>query len=241
MILIPLKGSNIPLSQIVSFRVSPLYEMAASLHALAQISPPEPFAAWAEEIIANFHSERLIKEWEYFKPVFRYGISDVFDPVQNHSLHCNTDLYTHIVHIETQAFQRSLVPVLQNWSLHHEKPEIAHELQLDPDYVKGRFSLFLSSYWQLFFEVAWERITPLFDQEAEKIQAACQDVPTLAAWLQVMCPSLIYLDDQLQFSLPASDPEQAVEQLVLYPTHYYRSTPFLFQKGSGVHVQYTLG
>lgn len=241
MILIPLKGSNSPLSRIVSFHVSPLYEMTASVHTLAQTSTPEPFAEWVEEIIAKFHSERLIKEWEYFKPVFRYGIPGIFDPVQKQALHSDTDLYSYIVHLETREFQNSLAPLLQSWSQHHEMPPIAEDVHTDPDYVKGRFSLFLSSYWQLLFAAIWDRIAPLFDQEAEKLQAASRDIPALTAFLQDVCPSLTYLDDQHQFAIPVSDSAQKAEHILLYPSHFFRSTPFLFQKGSGVHVQYTLG
>lgn len=241
MTLIPLKGINSPLSRNIHFRVSPLFEMAASLHTLAQTSPPEPFAEWAEEIIANFHSERLVKEWEYFKPVFRYGIPEIFDPVQNPDLHSSPDLYSYIVHLETRAFQRSLVPLLQNWSLHHEKPAITEDIHTDPDYVKGRFSLFISTYWQLFFAAIWEQLAPAFDQEAKKLQAACHDSSALAAFLQDVSPSFTYLDDQLQIALPVSEPEQKPEHILLYPSHFYRSTPFLCQKGSSVHVQYTLG
>lgn len=241
MILIPLKDSNSPLSQIVSIRVSPLFEMAASLHTLAQTPPTEPFTKWAEEIIANFHSERLIKEWEYFKPVFRYGIPGIFNPVEYQALHSNTDLYSYIVHLGTEEFQHSLEPLLQSWSIHQEKPPIAEDVHTDPDYVKGRFSLFLSSYWQLFFATIWQQIAPSFDQEAEKIQEACHDISALVTFLQDICPSLTYLDEQLQFTLPVSDPEQKAEHILLYPSHFYRSTPFLCQKGSSVHVQYTLG
>jgi hypothetical protein len=238
MILIPLTGTC-PLSNHVSYHVSPLYELAASLYTLAQIEPPEPFQEWTNEVIERFHTERILKDWEYVRPLFRYGIPDIFEPYQTQGVMAISELYEYFVTLTPEAFARSLQPSLEDWSLHHDHPAIAVDLQDDPDYVKGRFNLFLSSYWQLFFEATWEKIAPRFVREAERIQHACADLPSLLSYLRDISPAFSYQAEKSTLIYHTAGPELEAQQLILQPSQYIR-TPSLSKEGTEAFLVYPL-
>lgn len=238
MIIVPLPGQG-PLSHTVSYSVSPLYELAASLLTLAQPQPPAGFVDWANEQLGHFEMSRLTKEWEYFLPLFRYGIPDSFDPLQTKGVMAVDDQYEYFVTLPTRPFVRSLQPVLDAWNLRHDPPAIALDLREDADYVKGRFSLFVSSYWQLYFEAKWETIAPLFVREAERIHLALQDRQSLMAYLQAISPAFAYDSDRHRLNCPGGDEIQEVQHLVLYPSHFYSSEPVLTKKGMSAHLLYS--
>lgn len=238
MIIVRLPGHG-PLSNTISYSVSPLYELAASLHTLAQPIPPERFVDWTNEKLAHFQIARLMKDWEYFTPFFRYGIPDSFDPLQTKGVMAVDDQYEYFVTLPTEQFILSLQPALEAWKLHHEAPAVSYDFLVDADYVKGRFSLFVSSYWQLFFEANWEDIAPLFVREAERIYQALGNVSELLSYLRTISPSFSYDADSHKLTCSGDGPDQEVQQLVLYPSHYYSSEPFCTKKGMSVHILYS--
>ncbi|CAM3454771.1 MULTISPECIES: hypothetical protein [Brevibacillus] len=231
MILIPLSG-NSPLSNHVSYHVSPLYELAASLHALAQIEPPEPYQVWTNEVIERFRMEGLFNDWDYLCPLFRYGIPDLFEADQTKGVMSVSELYQYFVTLTTDAFAQSLKPLIASWNHYHERPPVADDIQNDPDFVKGRFNLFMSSYWQLLFEATWEKIAPLFVTEAERIQQACADFPTLQSYLYKLFPSFSFQEERNMLALHTSDPDEQVQSLILQPSYFTCSTSHSKKKTS---------
>ncbi|MGG1661267.1 hypothetical protein [Brevibacillus sp. NRS-1366] len=238
MITIPLPSSS-PLSNTISYSVSPLFEMAASLHTLAQPTPPERFNEWAQELLAQFQSARLIKDWEYFLPLFRYGIPDSFDPVHTKGVMAVDDQYEYFVTLPTESFIRSLEPVLEEWNRQHDIPNVVFDIQEDADYMKGRFSLFVSSYWQLFFEANWELIAPLFVREAEHIHDALHELPKCLCYLQEIKPEITYESETQVLVCPSQETNGGVQQLILYPSHFYAQKPSLTRKDLCAYLLYS--
>ncbi|MED4909998.1 hypothetical protein [Brevibacillus centrosporus] len=238
MIKIPLPIAS-PLSHTFSYSVSPLYELAASLHTLAQLNPPERLADWCTEKISHIQIARLMKDWEYLLPLFRYGIPDSFDPFQTKGVMAVNDQYEYFVTLPTDQFVRSLSPALEEWNQHHIRPQVADDLLDDSDYVKGRFSLFVSSYWQLSFEANWETIAPLFVKEAERIHLALENAATAIELLQSIFPALRYEEAEHCLYCPIDCPPAEVQQLILYPSYYYFAGPLLTKKGKNAHLLYS--
>lgn len=240
MITIPLPGNNSPLFNLVSYSVSPLYELAASLHTLAQATPPERFADWTAEKLDQFESARLLKEWGYLLPLFRYGIPDSFDPLHTKGVMAVDDQYEYFVTLPTDHFVRSIKPILDEWIVHNDLPPVAMDLEEDADYVKGRFSLFVSSYWQLFFESNWESIAPRFVQEAEQIYHSLQRASSLTAYLQSISAAITYDTLTHRLTCPSNGPDYDAQQLILYPSYYYAQDPMLTKKGLNAHLLYSI-
>ncbi|MGN7470455.1 hypothetical protein [Brevibacillus sp. SAFN-007a] len=238
MMTIPLPGHG-PLSNAISYSVSPLYELAASLHTLAQPSPPERFFSWSEDQLEQFESARLTQEWAYLLPLFRYGIPDTFDPVQTKGVMGVDEQYEYFVMLPTEQFVRSVTPMLDHWMQQHAIPQVYLDMQEDSDYVKGRFSLFVSSYWQLYFEENWESIAPQFVKEAERIYASVQTMPALLSYLQSICSAFSLDEENRRLTCPYDGPDDHAEQLILYPSYYYAQEPCLSKKGAHAHLLYS--
>ncbi|TGU77745.1 hypothetical protein EN829_064205, partial [Mesorhizobium sp. M00.F.Ca.ET.186.01.1.1] len=156
---------------------------------LAQPTPPERFISWSEDKLEQFESVRLKREWDYLLPLFRYGIPDSFDPVHTKGVMAVDDQYEYFVTLPTEEFVRSVSPMLDRWLEQHSIPQVLLDIREDSDYVKGRFSLFVSSYWQMVFEENWEAIAPQFVKEAERIYYAVQDIPAMLAYLHTISPA----------------------------------------------------
>ncbi|MED1721569.1 hypothetical protein [Brevibacillus parabrevis] len=238
MITIPLPG-NSPLSNAISYSVSPLYELAASLHTLAQPTPPERFISWSEDKLEQFESVRLKREWDYLLPLFRYGIPDSFDPVHTKGVMAVDDQYEYFVTLPTEEFVRSVSPMLDRWLEQHSIPQVLLDIREDSDYVKGRFSLFVSSYWQMVFEENWEAIAPQFVKEAERIYYAVQDIPAMLAYLHTISPAFAFDETARHLTHPSDEPNHDAQQLILYPSYYYAQEPCLRKMGSNAHLLYS--
>ncbi|QRG65371.1 hypothetical protein [Brevibacillus choshinensis] len=238
MITIPLMG-NRPLSHRFSYSISPLYELAASLHTLAQPTPPEHFSPWIHEKLSHFQVVRLMKDWEYFLPLFRFAIPDSFDPYQTKGVMAVNDQYEYFVTLTTPHFLKSLTKALDAWNAHHDQPEVADDLREDPEYVKGRFSLFISSYWQLSFESNWEEIAPEFVKEAERIHHSLEDHASLSDLLQGILPAIQLDAEQLTLACPHKGQTHEAQKLILYPSYYYAGEPLVTVKDADVHLLYS--
>lgn len=238
MIFIPLTGSS-PLTNHVSYHVSVLGELAASLHVLAQIQPPKPFQIWADEIIERFRTEGLYSDWDYFCPLFRYGIPDFFQSEQANGAMTDSALYSYMVSIKTDRFTNNLQPLLSCWTQHHEIPQIMDDMMQDPDFVKARLNLFISSYWQLIFEGIWEKNAPMLAKEAERIQQARENLSSLLSYLSEFSPDIQYQKERntLTFDTPGAD--ELADELILQPSTFTWSTSCSVQDKKW-YVQYPL-
>ncbi|WP_249178992.1 DUF5937 family protein [Brevibacillus sp. NL20B1] len=238
MILIPLSGGS-PLPHKISYSVSPLYELAASLHALAQETPDPRLADWAADVLAGFRAARISSDWEYFRPMFTRAIPDSFDPVQTRGVMAVDDQYNYFFTLSEEAFVDNLRPMLDAWETRCEDVPLAADLREDPAFVKGRFNLFLSTYWQLFFASQWEALAPRFVREAERIHLSLRSLDEITSYLRIIDPRFRYDDEQEQLVWENGDPgAQPVQQLVLSPSHFYTAAASLIKKGETAHLLY---
>jgi hypothetical protein len=241
MITIPLPEHE-PLRSVISYSVSPLFELAASLHMLAQPMPHERLADWAVNTLAVFERGRLLEEWRYFAPVFRSAIPDAFDPLHTKGVMAVDDQYDYFVTLPTVQFVASLLSALSTLPKthgEHEIPAIISDLSEDPNLVKGRFSLFVSSYWLLLFEAKWEEIAPSFVREAEAIEQAMRDRETIISLLHNIHPGVRYNPAAGRLEFTDDLPAEQANNLVLYPSHFYAGAPALTKKGHNAHLLYS--
>ncbi|MEJ8546048.1 hypothetical protein [Brevibacillus borstelensis] len=221
MISVPLSGGS-PLLPTVTYSVSPLFEVAASLHSLAHTSQTKVHSDWADELLSGFQSEGLSEEWEYFAPIFLETIPEVFDPVQTKEVMLVEDLYDYFVQMPAASFASSLLSLEAGRGKSDNCPTIYQDANQDAEFVKGRFSLFLSTYWLLFFEEKWERIAPLFVNEAEKIYQALRSPDECAAFLQTVAPLFTYREKEQKLLCDDGSTDTVhAEQLVLCPSYFY--------------------
>lgn len=222
MISVPLSGS-VPLSHTITYSISPLFELAASLHLLTRSPASSRQASWAEEMRSGFREERIWTEWEYFSPLFRSGVPDFLSPLQTKGVTSIEDQYDYFVRLSPLTVLHSLGSLRDGSNSSDSAEPIFQDAKEDADFVKGRFSLFLSSYWQLFFETIWETIAPRFVQEAERITLALYSPEELVACLKTITPGFFMTEEETQQTLVFDDgsPEQmTVRQFTLYPSYF---------------------
>jgi hypothetical protein len=237
MIILPLLD-HIPLRDVITYSVSPLFELAASLHMLAQPSSPEPLKKWTEETLRAFQTARLSTEWQYFAPVFRFQIPDSFDPFHTKGIMAVDDQYDYFVTLPTDQFCQSLKTAMEALQNQEDTQPICHDLMSDPEFVQSRFSLFISSYWQLFFEAKWEEIAPQFVREAERIEQALVSGEKVGRLLNGILPDFRYNSDLNRLELDNRKGSQQIRQLILYPSHFHVQSPSLVCKEFTAHLVY---
>jgi hypothetical protein len=230
MIHIPLVPCS--LSQIVHFGISPLFEQAASLHILAQDTPPQHFQSWTEEVHTLFGQHLMKADWEYFSPALRCGIPDLFDPFQTADVRSDEEQYAYFLTLPAKRFANSLQTLLQTCPTPNDDLPLLRDLEEDPEYVKGRFLLFLSTYRQTCFAAAWEHALSALHQEEEKIRDALQEQSTFLGYLQKIAPAFVYQESAGQLAWNSPGPVQSAQSLLLCPSYYYASPPVLAKKGA---------
>jgi hypothetical protein len=239
MIIIPF-SKHVPLSEVITYRVSPLFELAASLHVLAQPSLPKSWQPWQEEVITAFHHTGLYREWDYFAPVFTRRIPDVFAPQQTTGVMAVDDQYKYFVTLPADRLYRSFADILEADRGAYDMLPLRRDLDDDPEFVKGRFNLFISSYWQQFFEAKWEEIAPRFVREAEGIEQALSNRQNMVAYLRTIRPDLAADEEQENLTLPHTEPVGPVERLVLHPSYFFIHSPLLECTVPIAHLVYNM-
>ncbi|EMT54043.1 hypothetical protein I532_00515 [Brevibacillus borstelensis AK1] len=239
MISVPLSGGS-PLHPTVTYSVSPLFEAAASLHSLAHTTQTKEHSDWAEELLSGFDSEGILKEWEYFAPIFRETIPDVLDPVQTKEVMFVEDLYGYFVQMPTTSFTKSFLTPEDGREIGNAPPAIYQDARQDAEFVKGRFSLFLSTYWLLFFEEKWEKIAPLFVNEAENIYEAIRTPEGCMAFLQKVAPLFTYREEEQELICDDGTTENVqADQLILCPSYFYDQVR-LVKEGLSTYLIYPM-
>ena len=238
MIRIPLAVDS-PLSRTVRISASPLYEMVASLHVLAQTSPPRRYHSWSEEVYRLLADHFLDKDWAYFRPLFRCGIPQVLDHIRSRDVKSEEEQHNYLLSLPTPHFADSVQNLLRRCDS-GERGQLAAEVAEDPDYVKGRLLLFLTAYRQICFEATWQMLGPLYLEEEENFQRSTQQLDSLLTYLQQI-PANIDFDPQtrsLVCQIPG--PYRKAAQLLLSPSYFHFSSPRLDQTGAFVHLLYTM-
>lgn len=226
--------------QTIKYSVSPLFELATSLYELAQLHPDPDFAQWASSTLNIFTTERLLTEWNYFLPVFLYRIPPFFDPPRTQKVMSVDEQYDYFLNLSQEEFSESLQKCLQQGSGEKSVHAIADDLLTDPDLVKNRFTLFLSSYWQLVFEAKWEELAPKFVREAEQIERALNNLDETVAFLNTILQRFhdhgngcLLLD--LDVGAPVLD---KARMLTLYPSFFFTGSPSLTMHNQHIHLVY---
>ncbi|USG68066.1 hypothetical protein NDK47_12615 [Brevibacillus ruminantium] len=238
MITVRLLGTA-PFHHTISYSVSPLFELASSLHLLTQAPASGTSAGWAEQMLQDFQTERIMEEWKYFLPLFEDAIPAMLDPIRTSGVMSVEEQFSYFVEMPTATFQASLQTLIN-------KPDrepgnmLALDAIQDADFVKGRFSLFLSSYWQLFFAETWEKIAPLFVREAEQIFASLHSPEACISFLQKIAPPFSYDQERQELQWDDRFPEEIItEQLILHPSYFFPSTTLLKREQS-IHLIYPI-
>lgn len=229
------------LRHVISYSVSPLFELAASLRLLAQPNSHSLYAQWVDGTLKTLVSEGLVDDWEYFAPVFTHSIPDFFDPLRTQGVMAVDDQYDYFVTVPISDFRQSLHACLKQMDKNDVSMGVITDLANDPDYVKSRFTLFISSYWQLVFEAKWEEIAPRFVREAEEIERALQGIDLITSYFQSIIPKVIFNEplEQIEFHLAETGLVNAnARSFVLYPSLLHTVPPAFSVHGNKVYLLY---
>ncbi|GAA4701707.1 hypothetical protein GCM10023228_01730 [Brevibacillus fulvus] len=215
------------LRQKVSYGVSPLFELATSLYVLAQPARHEPHAGWVANSLQILRKERLLAEWHYLFPLFQQSVPALFYPQLTERAMSVDEQYDYLVNIDTGSFLASLPSELLQPTLSVPISSLPTDIQSDPEAVKCRLILFLSSYWQLLFQRKWERLAPRFLQEAEAIEQALGDIEQLTQLLRTILP--VFRDEHCLCFADKTEPERrrSLHKLTLYPSLFFTHAPQL--------------
>lgn len=229
--------------QMIKYNVSPLFELASSLYELAQKQPHPRFEEWAAYTLKTFTSERLLAEWDYVMPVFQHRIPQFFDSLRTQNVMSVDEQYEYFVDLTLQEFTESLEMCLAEGKQQPSEtaPPITVDLQSDPELVKGRFTLFISSYWQLLFEEKWEQLAPKFVREAEKMEAAFRNADDTAAFLTTISARFSFDPSSRLLSIDRAEEPSACEDarlLMLYPSFFYTGSPAITVHDQNVLLVY---
>ncbi len=239
MITIPIPDHT-ALRNVITYSISPLFELAASLHTLAQPEPPCYLKQWVNDTLRALETARLSSEWQYVAPAFRWQIPEAFDPIHTQGIMAVDDQYDYFVKLPAVQFYRSLAAAIDSHQSTASLPTIRADLEEDPDFVKGRFSLFISSYWQLLFESKWEEIAPVFVREAEWIEHALNSMESMLSFLGTVLSDVSYNAEWSRLELSNGQDIDEVRKLILYPSHFLANTPTLLSDGSSAHLMYQM-
>lgn len=195
------------LSKSLSYHVSPLFEMAVSLHTLAQAPSHPKHLEWTERTLQKFQEEDLLAEWEYLSPIFARSVPAFFAPHFSYRANGIEEQYDFLVDLSNEIFVQSLQHVFAVRSGETDPSPFQVELDLSdkPKVVKARFTLFLCTYMQLIFEAKWEQVAPKLVRDIEAKSLALQTQEDLAALLREWFPTSVYDSKTNVISIHSSD------------------------------------
>ncbi len=220
----------------VKFSCSPLFELAASLHVLASSSVEERHRQWVAQTLRSLSVEHLTEEWSYFAPVFANRIPWMLHPDKTKGITDSEELYEYIVQIPLGLFRQSFSFALHgNQIIEVKNPlPIEIDLQNDPNFVRGRFILFLSTYWEIIFLFTWQLIKPQLSREIEKITNASTSHDQFQAFLQsIPLPGV-------QEDPDGNQPTCEIQSLHLYPSIFFSGQPAMHMNADTGHLLYNI-
>lgn len=178
----------------LKYNVSPLFEMAASLHVLADPKASEVHQEWISETLHYFAYDELIEEWKYLSPIFQKAIPTFFAPRASYQANGVEEQYDFLVDLSNEKFIQALQNVFAIETIQTDQPQTQVESDLleKPKAVKARFTLFLCTYLQFIFESKWEQIAPKLVQDIEKKAWSCQTEQDMHNMLFTLFPNHQY-------------------------------------------------
>lgn len=221
----------------VQYNCSPLFELAASLHVLASSPAEERHRQWVSRTLRSLSLEHLSEEWSYFSPVFSKAIPWILHPDKTKGIAGDEELYDYMVHIPLGMFRQAFSSALHGERIIEVRDPLPVEidLQRDPDFVRGRFILFLSTYWENIFSFTWQLIALQLSRETEQIIKASSSNDQFQEFLQSI-PFPDFQDDHMQGEQPVSE----VQFLHLYPSIFSCGQPTMHIHANIGHLLYNI-
>lgn len=226
--------------QHVNCSVSPLFELAASLHLLASPSGGEHHQEWRQQAIQLLKLAHLEREWDYFAPAFSLGVPWIFHPDKTKGMNSSEAIHAYLMDLPVEDFRSSL-----SRSLRGEHPvevidacQVEIDLQRDPAFVKGRFQLFVYTFWEMIFSLIWKELSPVFERELEAIEAALADGEQFLRFVQTVTSHAIHLP---QLSGARHDKGATeITAIWLYPSWFFAGMSHVQIHERAAHLLYNL-
>lgn len=227
-----------------TYTVSPLFEMAASIQTLTLESSQKHHHPWVQRMRNLLVREHLETEWLYFAPVFSEIVPAILSLPYIEKFVTMDELFEHLVHLPTTEFMLSLL-----FALHQENrrnKELIYPVELDlkkePDLVKSRFTLFISSYWHVLFEPDWKAIRPRLQREIETINDSLHS-GQLGQYLESISDLIRYDEGNralLIADAAAVNSTTPIRSIVLHPS-WFANKPVSFSKQHNkIHIIYSI-
>lgn len=230
----------------IRFSVSPLFEIAASLHVLTQALPTIQHYQWVKKTLEILKREGLYAEWLYFAPLFFHAIPSLFAVQHTETLRTEEEQLNYLTELSTEQFVQSCRELLhmsiRNRVLPHHSTALRNDLLREPELLKSRFNLFLAAYTHYIFRKTWDELQPVVAREQAHFERlhSPQDV---CQFLQPMLPyPLAYNTSQLLIGLPDGEDAKPgmVVRLALHPSWFFAHAPVCRPVGDTLHISYSL-
>ncbi|MBO8162625.1 MAG: hypothetical protein H0Z34_02770 [Brevibacillus sp.] len=230
----------------VRITVSPLFEMAASLHTLTQVLPTLHHHQWVKKSMDIMKKEGIYAEWLYFFPLFCYAIPSLFAVHRTESLQTEEEQFTYLAELPldqfVQSLQESLQSSVQRTAQANAAKSLLHDLWEEPELTRGRFNLFVSAYIHYIFKDKWESFQSIVSRERLRF-ATLRSPQAACLFLQEIFPFPIQLDPAEVIYLPLAAAEQGAaetKRIALHPSWFMPHPPQYTQSGDTLHVTYGL-
>ncbi|WP_134686693.1 hypothetical protein [Brevibacillus migulae] len=216
---------------------SPLFELASSLLVLTRSQTEERHREWVNQTLAVFDQEQLSADFHYFSAIFLRTIPWIFHPNQTKNIQNSEEMYEYLLNIPLETFHEACSTALHGEKIVQvQKPlPVEIDLQRDPEFVRGRFLLFMAAYWELFFSSTWERILLLLEKEAAQIKEACTSVEQFSHFLQ----SRAFPSPQGENQQTDPHPDE-LQYVHMYPSVFYEGIPIFHSRSGTGHFLYPI-
>ncbi|NGQ96341.1 hypothetical protein G3578_14340 [Brevibacillus sp. SYP-B805] len=208
----------------VRYRVSCLFELAASLHLLCRTPAAQPADEWMGHMQSVLSQLSLMPEFCYFAPAFSQNIPWIFHPNHTVGITGPEEMFTYITNLSVRRFREAFSLALRGKQLAqvHLPSALEVDLQRDAEFVKGRFSLFLSAYWESAFAAAWQEVAPALEKEGLRIEEARMAPEKMLSFLRAI-PLPLGEGSPIGSDSHADSSPASVDMrlLVLYPSWFY--------------------
>ncbi len=229
----------------IRFRPSPLFELAASLHRLAQPEAYHDFHHWATNTLDACRREGLDGEWRYFSPLFAVAVPDVFAPHITENACGQEEQYAYLRDLSPHAFAASAKRLLALQALNGDETvfPLMSDLTRHPELVKARFHLFAASYLRLIFAAEWDNLSSAFARELADKPRSLHTAHDVGLFVRTLSPQFSY--DALAQTLVIGSsghlrPRRQIEALALHPSRFWSGEPITIVAGATLHLCYSL-
>ncbi|UFJ42271.1 DUF5937 family protein [Brevibacillus humidisoli] len=229
----------------IRFSVSPLFEMAASLHTLTQVLPTLQHHQWVKKSVEILKGEGLYSEWVYFSPLFAYSVPSLFAVHRTELLTTEEEQFTYLAELPLDQFIHSLNETLCS-SMGRSQPHLSslpNDLQGEPELIRGRFNLFFAAYTHYIFREKWDELQPTVVRERTRFENL-RSTKAICDYLQEIVPLPIQHDSSERLiCLPLTTNHQDTQEVVriaLHPSWFLSHPPRYTQFGDTLHIAYSL-